>query len=150
VIVYVDEGDLDQFVAGYRVDVVFDALPDQLFSGTLIQVDPQLSSSFGTTVAQGLAELDPESATVLQTLPLGLNASVEVISVEAKNVLLIPVEALRDLGDGQYAVFVVGSDGQLALRTVEVGLRDSTNAEITSGLTEGEVVSTGLVPTTSQ
>ena len=29
----------------------------------------------------------------------------------AENVLLVPVQALRDLGDGTYAVFVVGADG---------------------------------------
>jgi HlyD family secretion protein len=150
VTVYVEEADIEQFVAGHQAEVVFDALPNQLFTGTLTQVNPELSSSFGTTVVQGLVELDPESSTILQTLPLGLNASVKIISAEATNVLIVPVEALRDLGDGQYAVFVVGSDGQLAMKMVEVGIKDSTNVEITSGLTQGEVVSTGLVPTSNQ
>jgi hypothetical protein len=57
------------------------------------------------------------------------------------------VEALRDLGNKQYAVFVLGSDGKLRLTTVDVGLMDSVQAVITRGLSAGEVVSTGTVPT---
>ena len=41
------------------------------------------------------------------------------------------------------AVFVVGADGALEMRVVQVGLRDYVNAEVLSGLERGEVVSTG-------
>jgi hypothetical protein len=58
----------------------------------------------------------------------------------------VPVEALRDLGEGEYAVFVV-VDGEPVLRVVEVGLVDITSAEILSGLEAGEVVSTGNTQT---
>ena len=47
---------------------------------------------------------------------------------------------------GTYAVFVV-DNGQMTLRTVKVGLMDLTDAQITSGLEAGDVVSTGLVET---
>jgi hypothetical protein len=61
--------------------------------------------------------------------------------------LLVPVQALRELGEDQYAVFVVrpggAADGELEMRVVEVGLRDYVNAEIRSGVQRGEVVSTG-------
>jgi multidrug efflux pump subunit AcrA (membrane-fusion protein) len=83
----------------------------------------------------------------LQDLPAGLNASVDVIGGKAENALLVPVEALKELGPGQYAVFVVGADGELEMRPVEVGLMDYANAEITSGLEMGEEVSTGIVET---
>ncbi len=78
-------------------------------------------------------------------MPVGLNAAVDVIAGRAENALLVPVEALREIDTGTYAVFVVGADGGLVLRPVEVGLQDLTWAEITSGLQAGEVVSTGLV-----
>ena len=45
-----------------------------------------------------------------------LNAEVEVISAEARNTLLVPLQALRELGPDQYAVFVVQPDGELELR----------------------------------
>jgi HlyD family secretion protein len=69
-----------------------------------------------------------------------------VISAQAQNVLLVPVEALHELSEGNYAVFVV-EDGTPVLRTVEVGLMDYTYAEIKSGLNEGDVVTTGIVET---
>jgi multidrug efflux pump subunit AcrA (membrane-fusion protein) len=75
-----------------------------------------------------------------------MNASVDVISGRAEGVALVPVEALRELEPGKYAVFVM-EDGQPRLRTVEVGLTDLTYAEITSGLDVGEVVTTGVVET---
>jgi multidrug efflux pump subunit AcrA (membrane-fusion protein) len=60
---------------------------------------------------------------------------------EAKNALLVPVQALREMEDGQYTVFVVKEDGTLETRVVEVGLMDYVNAEVKSGLAQGEVVS---------
>jgi multidrug efflux pump subunit AcrA (membrane-fusion protein) len=68
---------------------------------------------------------------------------VEVVAAEARNALLVPVQALRKLGEDQYAVFVVQPDGTLEMRKVEVGLMDYVNAEIRSGLQRGEVVSLG-------
>ena len=81
-----------------------------------------------------------------QTLPVGLNASVDVIGGRAEGAVLIPVEALRELSPGEYAVFVM-EDGEPKLRLVTVGLVDFTTAEITSGLEAGEIVTTGIVDT---
>ena len=100
----------------------------------------------GYQAIQALAQIDLQKNAEKMTLPQGLNASVDVINASAKNVVLVPVEALRDLGGGQYAVFVV-TNGKPTLRVVTVGLQDAANAEITSGLKAGEVVSTGLAAT---
>jgi multidrug efflux pump subunit AcrA (membrane-fusion protein) len=81
-----------------------------------------------------------------QVLPGGLNASVDVIAGRAENALLVSVEALRELSPGNYATFVM-VDGQLEMRPVEVGLMDVTNAEIISGLEQGDEVSTGIMET---
>jgi len=53
---------------------------------------------------------------------------------------------VRDLGDGTYAVFVV-ENGQPVLRVVTIGITDLTYVEITSGLSAGETVTTGIVET---
>jgi macrolide-specific efflux system membrane fusion protein len=72
-----------------------------------------------------------------------VNAEVEVVAAEATNVLLVPVQALRELSPDQYAVFVVQPDGELELRPLQIGLQDFVYAEVLSGLQEGEVVRTG-------
>lgn len=144
--IFLDETDLDKVGVDYEVEVVFDALPDDVFNGRVIQVDPQLSDTNGVSVIRALVLLDENSFAKPQTLPVGLNATVEVIGGRANNTLLIPVEAVRELSPGQYAVFVM-EDGEPVLTFVEVGLMDFTFAEILSGLEVGDVVTTGIVET---
>ena len=144
---YVDETDIDKVALGYEVEVVFDALPDQTFTGEIIQVEPKLVTLGNVLALKGLAKVDLGTDAENLNLPVGLNAAVEVIGGKAENALLVPVEALKDLGDGEYAVFVVGSDGQPKLTMVKVGLMDYTTAQITDGLSVGDVVTTGIVET---
>ena len=148
--VSLDATDLSKLATGYQANVVFDALPDQTFTGQVIQVQPQLVTSGSYTVAQGLILLDTSAANTLETLPLGLSASVEVICKEVQNAILVPNEALKSLGDKQYAVFIVGSDGTLRLTPVQIGIADATYTQVTSGLKAGDVVSTGVTQTSSK
>ncbi len=142
---YLEESDLDKVATGNRVTVIFDAYPDREFTGHVVQIAPVLSTVDGTPAVQAWAVLDEVEDDVL--LPAGLTADVEVVAGEAYKTLLIPVQALRELAPGKYAVFVLSESGQLELRPVEVGLRDFANAQILSGLELGEVVSTGTVET---
>lgn len=144
--VFLDESDLDKVGLNYEADVVFDALPDQTFTGHIIRIDPQLTSSNGVTAVRAIVQLDADSFAKPLALPISLNASVDVIGGRAQQALLVPVEALREISSGQYAVFVM-EGGEPTLRLVEVGLMDYTYAEITSGLEQGDVVTTGIVAT---
>jgi RND family efflux transporter MFP subunit len=143
----VDETDLDMLALGELAKVTFDAIPGRTFEGQVIRIDPALESSGGYSVVTGLIELDLSQESEPARLVKGLNASVELVQASAENVLLVPVQAVRDLGDGSYAVFVVEPGGQPRLRVVEVGLRDAASAEIKSGLALGDAVTTGVVDT---
>lgn len=73
-----------------------------------------------------------------------MTAEVNIVIAEAKDVLTIPSTALgRRSPKGTYGVQVVGPDGTLERRRVEIGLNDKTTAEVVSGLAEGERVVTG-------
>ncbi len=144
IVFYMDESDWNNIKPGFVAEVIFDALPDQVFTGKVIQVEPRLVTVQMSSLVQGLIQLD-QPFTDLQ-LPIGVSAAVDVISGQALNAVLVPVEALRELSPGQYAVFVM-ENGKPILRKVEVGLQDLTFAEIKSGLKAGEVVSTGIVET---
>ncbi len=146
--VYFDEADMDMVVAGYEIEASFDSMPDQIFTGTLTTVSPVLASVDGVNSVEASATLDAASFSKPQNLLVGMRATVDVIGGRAESALLVPVEALRDMGDGTYAVFVM-RDGALTFQTVEVGLMDLTYAEIRSGLALGDSVSTGLVETKS-
>lgn len=145
--VYLDETDYESAVVGNRVEVIFDALPDQTFTGSLLEVSPSINSesnsqgqgsASSSQAVQGLARLeDLELA-----LPIGLNAAVDVIAGEAINAVLVPIEALHEASPGNYTVYVQTGDG-FEPREVTIGLMDYTSAEITSGLEAGEIVSLG-------
>lgn len=144
--VYLDETDMDNMAVGYEIEVEFDAIPDRIFTGTITTVYPSLQSSGQMNVVYGEAVLSQESMTGIDYLLEGLNAAIEVIGGRSEDALLVPVEALRDLGDGTYAVFVLpeGAD-EPRMTFVEVGLMDYYYAEILSGLEVGDVVTTGIV-----
>ena len=141
VLFWVEESDLMSVAPGNAVNIVFEALPDYTFPGEIVSVDPALVTVDGTPAVQSWASIDLSAYPV--SLLCDMNAEVEIVAGEARNALLVPVQALRELGPDQYAVFVVQSDGELELRPVGVGLKDFVNAEILSGLKAGDVVSTG-------
>ena len=138
---WVEEADMSGVAVGRPVDIVFEALPDDTFTGKVVRVDPLLVTVGGTPAVQTWASLDLTAE--VSDLLSGMTADVEIIAAEARNALLVPVEALRELSPGQYAVFVVKADGELEMRPVVVGLSDPVNAEILDGLELGEVVSVG-------
>jgi len=141
--VFLDESDWANITVGYPVEVTFDILPEKIFNGEVVQVDPGLYTSGNTTVVRALVQLDNSESF---NLPLGTAASVDVIGGRAENAVLVPVEALQETAPGEYAVFVM-ENGKPRLRVIEVGLKDLLYAEIKSGLEPGEVVTTGITET---
>jgi RND family efflux transporter MFP subunit len=139
---WVEESDLSSVAVGNRVEIVFEALPDYAFPGEIVSVDPALVDVDGTPAVQSYASVDLSAYPI--TLLSGMNAEIEVVAGEAQDAVLVPLQALREMGSEQFAVFVVGAGDELEMRIVEVGLKDYVNAEILSGLEPGEVVSTGV------
>jgi HlyD family secretion protein len=144
--IYMDPTDWDKVAAGNAATVTFDALPNQTFTGKVTEVDPGLYTSGNTSAVQGMVLIDPPSSSPSINLPIGSTASVEVIAAQAKNAVLVSVNALHEYAPGKYSVFV-DQNGKLTVRNVEIGLMDLVNAEVKSGLQPGEVVSTGIAET---
>ncbi len=144
--VYLDEADLDKVAVGFEVEVVFDSLPDDMFIGHVTEVSPSLQTVSNVDAVLAWVQLDTDSFSKPQSLPVGSNASVDVIGGRTQNAVLVPVEAVREIGPDEYAVFVL-EDGEPRLRIVTVGLMDYTSVEILTGLSAGEIVTTGVVET---
>jgi multidrug efflux pump subunit AcrA (membrane-fusion protein) len=111
--------------------------------GKWCRLIPKLYQANGVSAIRAIVRLNYNKP---QPLPVGLNATVEVIGGTGENALLVPVEALREISPGQYSLFVM-ENGEPRLRMVEVGLRDFSFAQILSGVTAGEEVTTGIVQT---
>src|ERR1700733_11954857 len=69
----------------------------------------------------------------------GLYADAELVLDRKDDVPSVPVQVLNHEG-GRITVFVVNRNGELEHRTVQVGLQTTSDAEILSGLNEGEQV----------
>ncbi|HUE98586.1 MAG TPA: efflux RND transporter periplasmic adaptor subunit [Anaerolineales bacterium] len=140
---YFDAEDWSKVQVGYETEIVFDILPDDIFTGTVTLVYPELDTSSNSSLVHAIVRLNE---TIETNLPSGTSAAVDVIGGKAEDAVLIPVEAVREIDDGKYTVFVM-EDGTPKLRVIEVGLQNITYAEIKSGLEAGEVVTTGIVET---
>ncbi|WP_323373655.1 efflux RND transporter periplasmic adaptor subunit [Plantactinospora alkalitolerans] len=113
-------------------------------------------SSVGTvatadkTNAQSQTGESTESATITVTVTLdesadagtldGAPVTVEFTSVEHRDVLAVPVNALLAAADGSYSVNVVDDSGTITSVPVELGVFDGDDVEVTGDLTEGAKV----------
>jgi len=141
---YFDETDQANLQVGYRAEVTFEAIPNATFSGKIVEINPSLVSVFNSSAVEAFAELEPQGTIDLADLPIGLNATIDVIAGEANNVVLVPLEALHQRDSGDYVVYVMKGE-ELELRQVKVGLTDFTSAVILEGLSAGEAVAIGDV-----
>ncbi|MBI4296445.1 MAG: HlyD family efflux transporter periplasmic adaptor subunit [Chloroflexi bacterium] len=92
-----------------------------------------------------------QAASTIQ-LRAGLTVTVNILVNSKTGVLLVPSRAIARQGTSR-TVKVIKADGATETRTVQVGINDSQNTEVTSGLSEGEKVlvaqSTGSTSTQS-
>ncbi|MGO9088183.1 MAG: efflux RND transporter periplasmic adaptor subunit [Terriglobales bacterium] len=108
---------------------------------------PSLNRSFPGKVARFSVDVRSDTRTMhtevdvpnpQRVLLPGLYAEADLELDQKENVPTLPVQALNHEAD-KTTVFVVGHDGRLEDRTVQVGLQTSSDAEIISGLSEGEL-----------
>jgi RND family efflux transporter MFP subunit len=136
--VYLEEADWDMAQVGNQVNVTFDLLPEQSYTGTVTLVYPELSPSFETSLVHLLVQLEQSLS---QDLPAGTGATVEVIGGEAKSVVLVSVDAIHK-GEDRKTFVTVFQNGEQVEREVEIGLQNDTYVEVKSGLQPGEIVVT--------
>jgi len=136
---WLEELDAAKVHIGDPVSIVFNAYPGDTYTGKIARIEPKLVTVDNAPAAQLWATIDMGQHP--DNLLYGMSADVQVTAGQARNAVLVPIAALRELVPGQFAVFVVQPDGELALHPVKVGLRDFVNAEIVSGVNEGDQVS---------
>lgn len=81
----------------------------------------------------------PIRVSVAGALPVGTPVEIAIVAEQRPNALIVPAAAVvRD--ENETTVFVVGSDGKAHRREVVIGLVSAEEAQIVSGLREGEKV----------
>jgi len=133
--VTVDENDIGVVQVGQRADVTLDAVDGLSLVGTVSAVGKVGETKSGIVVFNvdiGIDDPDPCARP-------GMSAEAEITVERVDNAVIVPISALEGR-TGRYAVQVRSADGGIEPRSVEVGMRTTTAAEIISGLSAGEVV----------
>ncbi len=136
----IEETDLQNFKTGCGAAVTFTTHKEQTYQGTVVKVDPSLTTWFDTTVVQGWVKLIDALPDSIKNYSLDLDASVSINCTHAADVLMVPVESIHTDKNGSY-VFVLDRQTETQeKREVTLGKSTTTHAVITSGLQEGEFV----------
>ena len=129
------EKDLDQLRAGDDTMVEVDAFPGETFVGRIARIAPVLDPATRT------ASIEIEIPNPGFRLKPGMYARVTVTTDERKDALVVPANAVIDLG-GRRGVFLAAENDTVSFRPVSVGIDQDTQIEILQGLTEGDRVVT--------
>jgi len=131
---FVDETDIGGVHLGQAAKVTVDAYPNRAFRGRVVKI------ASGATMQQNVVTYD---TTVALDNPKGLlkpdmTATVEIVVVERKNVLAVPIEAVKSEKMGQMVYVLEGKE--VVPRPVVTGISDDTMTEIRRGLRSGETI----------
>jgi RND family efflux transporter MFP subunit len=119
-----------------------------------VSVREQPGRTFTGTVTRTAGAIDPASRTLLTEVQVpnpdgallsGSYATVQFHITRTKPPLLVPATALLIDGNG-VRVALVGDDGTLHYRPVELGRDYGSEVEVVAGLSESDLVATGLPP----
>ena len=138
--IYVDETDVGQVTPGLPVEFRVDARPGVTFKGLVDQIYPQPEIRDNIVYYQALVRMDPAESVRLRP---EMTTQCQIVVQEKKDVLTIPNEALKWIGDRQ-VVFTVFSGGVREV-SPKLGLEGLNETEILEGLSPGEQVATQIV-----
>jgi HlyD family secretion protein len=131
---YFDEPDIGKLAPGQAVKVTWEAKPNQAWHGHIERI-PTTVITYGTrNVGECLITVDDAHGDLLPNT----NVTVTVTTSQRFNVLSVPREALHTEGATDYVFRVVA--GKLVRTPVQVGITNNTRVEITSGLTDKDIV----------
>jgi HlyD family secretion protein len=139
--VFIDEPEIGALQPGEPVKITWDALPNRSWQGKTETTPKQVVAHGARSVGELLCAVENEK---LELLP-NINVNVRINSKERRNVLTVPRGAVGADGARRF-VFVVKKNefgvgkSMLEKRDIAVGIADATRYEVTSGLSEGEMI----------
>jgi membrane fusion protein (multidrug efflux system) len=129
---------LKDVTVGQALQLTLDAVPNKTFDGQVVAINPLLDANGRAIVIRAAIK---NTGVALRP---GMFARVSLVGSEQQKSMTIPEQALIPIGDD---VFVYKVVDDRALRTkIEVGQRKTGLAEITRGLSEGDMVVTAGQP----
>jgi len=136
----VSEADISKLKPGMPVYFTLLGQPEKRFTGTLRQIKPTPQTDNNVVLYYALFDVPNPTGELM----INMSAQVYFVLDNAENVLVVPTAALNTKSDKdgkpQTTVQVVDKSGATTERAVEVGVRNRVQAEIKTGLEEGDKV----------
>jgi RND family efflux transporter MFP subunit len=133
---HINQADVTRLKVGQAVTLKIEAISDLSLVGLVDRIAPQATfrngvKGFSTRIILKNAE---------DKVRPGMTANLSIPLVSAGDVLAIPLGAVFADQDDRY-VYVKKGDGRFERRSIQLGVSDYDYAEVTKGLSSGEVVS---------
>lgn len=150
----ISEADVVNVVPGMECSFTVLGLPFRVFKGKLDRIDPAPSSYESASQSSSNSSSQSGTSTAVyynsdiiaenkdRILRIDMTADVTIEISNAKNVLSLPLSAMRKIHDKTGTVFVL-SDGNVKEKEVQIGLKDDQFIQIVSGLSADDEVVIG-------
>ncbi|HWR41180.1 MAG TPA: efflux RND transporter periplasmic adaptor subunit [Patescibacteria group bacterium] len=132
--VQVDETDIGRVQLNQKVNFTVDAYPGRTFTGNVSLISKKATIQQNVVYYSVYVDVDSAEGLLFPTM----TARVTILVGESKNVLTIPLSAVKD-SKGQKVVQVMMA-GKAQNTVVKLGIADDEKVEVVSGLNEGDQV----------
>ena len=147
----ISEADIINVQAGQKVYFSILGAPNKKFEGVLRSIEPGPTLLTGDDSKLAIGDSDAIYYNALfdvenkqNLLRVGMTAQVSIVLGSAEEALLIPSQVLTSKSErnDQYRVSIL-VDGKIEKRKVEIGINNKVQAQVLSGLNEGDQVILG-------
>ncbi|CAI0804990.1 macrolide efflux RND transporter periplasmic adaptor subunit EtsA [Serratia proteamaculans] len=150
----ISEADITRVSQGQKAYFTIFSEPDKRYDATLrtVELAPESvmkddsissgssSSGSGTSNASVYYNALLDVPNPDNRLRIAMTAQVSLLLGEAKNALLVPIQAVHKTADKKQQVQVLAGDNRLEMREVKTGITNNVDIQILSGLKAGENV----------
>lgn len=131
----ISEVDIGYIDINDRVEIIFDAFSDQVFTGFIYSINPAADNIQG--VAYYKAEIKADN--LPEKLRVGMNADMNILAETRENVLYLPLYLIDNITTDSGIVKLDGNNGSIDTE-IKIGLNNYKGVEVISGINEGDTV----------
>ena len=126
----VDETDIGKILVGQKAVISLDAYPDTKVQGTVDHIYYESTIINNVTIYE--VNILPKKVPVI--FRSGMSANVDIIEQSKENILMIPLEAVKQDAEGSFVLISQVNGEKPVKRGVQLGIADDKNVEVVSGL----------------
>ncbi|MFA9488472.1 MULTISPECIES: efflux RND transporter periplasmic adaptor subunit [unclassified Mannheimia] len=141
----ISEGDIAQVKVGQQVKFTILAEPNREYLATIDSVDPALTTLTDNnyTEQSGNTEAIYYYANVSidntdKSLRIGMTTQAQITIDKREQVLVVPTNVIKKRGKENYVLVL--ENGKSVEKPIEIGISDTQNTEVLSGLSENEAI----------